>query len=50
MVTFKIAYYIRPVRNLLAIQTLFQVDREAVISGYIIDYDADNNRFVCDVS
>ncbi|EGF97250.1 uncharacterized protein MELLADRAFT_70116 [Melampsora larici-populina 98AG31] len=50
MVTFKVAYYIRPVRNLLAMQTLFQVNREAVITGYLIDYDTDNNRFVCDVT
>lgn len=50
MVTFDVAYYIRPVRNLLAMQTLFQVDREAMISGYIIDYDADKNRFIVDVT
>lgn len=50
MVTFDVAYYIRPVRNLLAMQTLFQVDREAMITGYIIDFDADKNRFIVEVS
>lgn len=50
MVTFKVAYYIRPIRNLLSMQALFQVNKEAVVSGYIVDYDADNNRFICDVT
>lgn len=50
MVTFEVAYYVRPVRNLLAIQTLFQVDREAMMSGYIVDYDADKNCFIVDVT
>ncbi|EGG00570.1 uncharacterized protein MELLADRAFT_93190 [Melampsora larici-populina 98AG31] len=50
MVSFKVAYYVRPVRNLLSIQTLFQVDREAVITAYIVDYDAENNCFICDVT
>ncbi|EGG04335.1 uncharacterized protein MELLADRAFT_89473 [Melampsora larici-populina 98AG31] len=50
MIVFNVAYYVRPVRNLLAIQTLFQVNREAVISGYIVDFDANNNRFMCDVT
>lgn len=50
MITFNVAYYIRPVRNLLSMQALFQVNKEAVVSGYIVDYDADNNRFICDVT
>lgn len=50
MIVFKVAYYIRPVRNLLNIQTLFQVNREAVIQGYMVDFDADHNRFIVDVT
>lgn len=50
MVAFQVTYYIRPVRNLLSIQSLFQVNREIVVSGFIVDFDADNNRFICNVS
>ncbi|EGG08982.1 uncharacterized protein MELLADRAFT_84293 [Melampsora larici-populina 98AG31] len=50
MVIFKVAYYIRPVQNLLLIQPLFQVNREAVVNGYIVDYDPDNNCFIVDVT
>lgn len=50
MIVFNVAYYVRPVRNLLNIQTLFQVNREAVIHGYIVDFDAEYNRYVVDVT
>ncbi|EGG06998.1 uncharacterized protein MELLADRAFT_86152 [Melampsora larici-populina 98AG31] len=47
---FKIEYRIRPTRNMEKSQNLVQVGRETLISGFIVDWDGDNNRWIVEVT
>ncbi|EGG01573.1 uncharacterized protein MELLADRAFT_66994 [Melampsora larici-populina 98AG31] len=47
---FKIEYCIRPTRNMEKSQNLVQVGRETLISGFIVDWDGDNNHWIVEVT
>lgn len=50
MLKFTVAYWCRPIRNLQSMQSLFQVGREVVVSGCIIDFDMSTRRFIVEVN
>ncbi|EGG04941.1 uncharacterized protein MELLADRAFT_107967 [Melampsora larici-populina 98AG31] len=47
---FEIEYRIRPTRNMEKSQNLVHVGRETLISGYIVDWDSENNRWIVEVT
>ncbi|EGG10791.1 uncharacterized protein MELLADRAFT_103066 [Melampsora larici-populina 98AG31] len=47
---FEIEYRIRPTRNMEQSQKLVQVGRETLISGFIVDFDSEANRFIVEVT
>ncbi|EGG11491.1 uncharacterized protein MELLADRAFT_59707 [Melampsora larici-populina 98AG31] len=46
---FEIEYRIRPTRNMEKSQNLVQVGRETLISGFIVDWDGEHNRWIVEV-
>ncbi|EGG01142.1 uncharacterized protein MELLADRAFT_67233 [Melampsora larici-populina 98AG31] len=47
---FEIEYRIRPTRNMEKSQNIVQAGRETLITGFIVDWDSDHNRWIVEVT